>query len=353
MASIVTVKCRFCGKKVGSSKGLSSHTAQRPACRKKLDEIQAGHWQENHAQRASPTPPPPPHDELAAEGPNEYPEMDLDPPAGDRDAAMPEPARPSRSRPPAASPRGVTIEEVEDEDAPGATRWFENYPLPAGCILERIDPVETVFEAIRQKQKQEGQAPWAPFDSEEDWDLARAGFSLGFTGERADFSRLRLITERSGLVYLLPARNSLAVSQRMEELNALSSERLSPPGFTGLLSRHGLACNSGPATGMGPGDSRCFSIGTHKDPLESVPQCSHGGVGGSKIRIGRTVDGGTAEPAHNGHRGSRARNETRKAILATLSAARITFHHSVATDQTGRITANESEPESVAVDTSP
>ncbi|KAJ6532941.1 hypothetical protein B0H10DRAFT_1959981 [Mycena sp. CBHHK59/15] len=100
--------------------------------------------------------------------------MDFDPPVDNpvntAPDPVPEPAPPAETPP---APRGVSIEEVENEDAPNKPKWLEDYPLPAGCILEQIGPVETIFEAIRRQQREEGQAPWTPFESEADWDLAR------------------------------------------------------------------------------------------------------------------------------------------------------------------------------------
>ncbi|KAJ7630322.1 hypothetical protein FB45DRAFT_978715 [Roridomyces roridus] len=78
------------------------------------------------------------------------------------------------------------VEEIEDEDAPGATHWYEDFPKEAGCILEQRDPVETAFEAMRRKQVAAGQGPWFPFASEDDWDLARWLSKSGVSGGNID-----------------------------------------------------------------------------------------------------------------------------------------------------------------------
>ncbi|KAJ7911973.1 hypothetical protein B0H13DRAFT_2478875, partial [Mycena leptocephala] len=118
--------------------------------------------------------------------------MDLDPSSDD-----PGPTPVTEPQIPKAAPRGVTIEEVEDEDAPGATKWYEDFPGPAGCPFEaENNPAETVFEAIRRQQRQDGQAPWAPFDSEDDWDLARWLSKAGISGGNIDeFLKLKKIKD--------------------------------------------------------------------------------------------------------------------------------------------------------------
>ncbi|KAJ7113327.1 hypothetical protein C8R43DRAFT_1138622 [Mycena crocata] len=179
MAGIAKLKCRFCRALVRTPRGLTSHTAQSPACRQKLNEIMPESWKKNHARSLAPTPPPP---EPAVAG-DDNQGMDIDPPNELPEMQNePAPELPPNS-PPAGSNRRATVEEVEDEDVPGAPRWYEDYPRPAGCIL---DPgrnlVETVFEAIRRKQRDENLAPWAPFDDEDDWKLARWLSTSGVSG---------------------------------------------------------------------------------------------------------------------------------------------------------------------------
>ncbi|KAJ7097059.1 hypothetical protein B0H15DRAFT_961174 [Mycena belliarum] len=111
--------------------------------------------------------------------------------------------------------RRATVEEVEDEDAPGAPRWFEDYPLPAGCVLEELGPVDTVFEAIRRKQEEQGLAPWAPFESEDDWDLARWLSKCGVSGGNInDFLKLKKINGGAKPSY----HNTRAYYQKMDAL---------------------------------------------------------------------------------------------------------------------------------------
>ncbi|KAJ6562143.1 hypothetical protein B0H19DRAFT_1068821 [Mycena capillaripes] len=97
--------------------GLSSHTAQSPACRQKLNEVMPDSRRKKRSQTTTPFPEPDEPNIAAGMSYNEQP-MDLDP-SDDGPA-------------PAAAPVeyqqqdlvvSVTLEELKDEDAPGATRW--------------------------------------------------------------------------------------------------------------------------------------------------------------------------------------------------------------------------------------
>lgn len=116
------------------------------------------------------------------------PEAELPPPQ-----ESPAPAGPS---PPPTGKKRARVEEVEDEDAPGATRWYEDFPTAAGCTsLPQGNPIETVFEAMRRKQKAAGEAPWAPFSSEDDWDLARWLSLSGVSGGNInEFLKLKKVS---------------------------------------------------------------------------------------------------------------------------------------------------------------
>jgi hypothetical protein len=67
--------------------------------------------------------------------------------------------------------RRTSVEEVEDEEVPG--RYGRDYepneaahPLGGG---------QTAFERLREEQTEAGlgSKPWAPFEDEEEWDLAQ------------------------------------------------------------------------------------------------------------------------------------------------------------------------------------
>ncbi|KAJ7782948.1 hypothetical protein B0H16DRAFT_1658373 [Mycena metata] len=200
-----SLQCRFCGARVRTARGLSSHTAQSLPCRQKLNEVMPESWKKNHARKATPSPELQ-EPEVPADLPQDENAMDVDPPLGDPVEPHPPPAP--------AVPRGVTIEEVEDEDAPGAPRYFEDFPKPAGYTVEE-NPVETVFEAIRRMQGENGQAPWAPFDNEDDWNLARWLRKAGVSGGNIDeFLKLNKIKDGAKPSY----HNTRAFLQKIDAL---------------------------------------------------------------------------------------------------------------------------------------
>ncbi|KAJ6629714.1 hypothetical protein B0H10DRAFT_2208670 [Mycena sp. CBHHK59/15] len=127
--------------------------SQRPACRDKLNAISPESWKKKHTRSTSPEQP---EDTDMPDVRGDDQTIDLDPPVDNpvntAPDPVPEPAPPADTPP---APRGVSIEEVEDEDAPNKPKWVKDYPLPAGCILEQIGPVETIFEAIRRQQREE------------------------------------------------------------------------------------------------------------------------------------------------------------------------------------------------------
>lgn len=67
--------------------------------------------------------------------------------------------------------RRTTVEEVEDEEAPG--RYGRDYNPDE--VAHPLGEGQTVFERLREKQIEAGLAskPWAPFEDEEEWDLAQ------------------------------------------------------------------------------------------------------------------------------------------------------------------------------------
>ncbi|KAJ7754199.1 hypothetical protein DFH07DRAFT_721684, partial [Mycena maculata] len=85
-----------------------------------------------------------------------------------------------RAENPRKRPR-ATVEEVEDEDS----RWYQHFPKDraAGAILEKC---QTQFEKLRDEQKKAGHAPWTPFESEDEWELARWLITLGASGKKND-----------------------------------------------------------------------------------------------------------------------------------------------------------------------
>jgi hypothetical protein len=67
--------------------------------------------------------------------------------------------------------RRTTVEEVEDEEAPG--RYGMDYD--AEDVAHSLGEPQTVFERLREEQIAAGLTSklWAPFEDEEEWDLAQ------------------------------------------------------------------------------------------------------------------------------------------------------------------------------------
>jgi len=66
--------------------------------------------------------------------------------------------------------RRARVEEVEDEEAGDQSRWIEDFPRPAGV---RGEAAQSYFEKVRAVQEERGEDPWAPFEDEEEWELAQ------------------------------------------------------------------------------------------------------------------------------------------------------------------------------------
>ena len=98
--------------------------------------------------------------------------------------------------------RGVEIEEVEDEDD-SDFRWVANYPLPAGSVKGEC---RTSFEKQRDRQKAEECAPWAPFESQKEWELARWLMTSGVSQKKMD-TFLKLESVRVIIVNILIITN--------------------------------------------------------------------------------------------------------------------------------------------------
>jgi hypothetical protein len=92
--------------------------------------------------------------------------------------------------------RKVTIEEVEDVDAPerssdkGSTigegeefEFIEDFPGEAGTPGRRK---KTPFEKLRKAQREENQEPWSPFADEAEWELARWLMTAGMSQTKID-----------------------------------------------------------------------------------------------------------------------------------------------------------------------
>ncbi|KAJ7050865.1 hypothetical protein C8F01DRAFT_1343437 [Mycena amicta] len=171
-------RCRFCAATPRTAQGLRSHYAQRPSCRRQLElvlQVAAEHAALYQDAPPSPAMEPEPFDELEA--------MDLDAPEDNPAPPVPRNDIDRRAR----------VDEVPDKDdfdldAPGSARWGEDYPEAAGLTGQ------TDFEALQEQQEALGLPPWAPFESEGEWELGRWLLEAGVSRAKIDeFLRLKKI----------------------------------------------------------------------------------------------------------------------------------------------------------------
>ncbi|PPQ82936.1 hypothetical protein CVT26_004943 [Gymnopilus dilepis] len=109
--------------------------------------------------------------------------------------------------------RRATVEDVEDEDDPrNRARYVEDWPGNAGTIK---GTGLGVFEAHQRERQRDGREPWYPFESKEEWELAKWIMSSGISQAKTnDF--LKLSSVRKGIN---PAfHNSRSFYQRIDAL---------------------------------------------------------------------------------------------------------------------------------------
>ncbi|KAJ7159504.1 hypothetical protein C8R46DRAFT_906545 [Mycena filopes] len=216
--------CQYCTAERPTAQGLRSHLAQSKSCRQKHFDQYAAQSSDSEsdgdAARESDNFPDGLGDELGPEGPefvdgsdddDELP-LALDPPrviddeplpTGDTPASLAETSNPRKHR-------RATVEEVEDEDA----RWVQPFPpeAAAGAILSKC---KTAFETYREEQRKAGCAPWQPFESEDEWEMARWLMTSGLSQKKVD-EYLRLKKVREGIKPSF--HNNRAFLQRIDAL---------------------------------------------------------------------------------------------------------------------------------------
>ncbi|KAJ7758140.1 hypothetical protein DFH07DRAFT_903576 [Mycena maculata] len=170
--------CQYCVVRCPTSQGLKSHLSQSKACRIKHNEHNATASPAEHSRPTS-------EDMDIDAGDNNFDEIpdEQNPDAGFDPPASPDITMPSadlRAENPRKRP-WATVEEVEDEDS----RWYQHFPedRAAGAILEKC---QTQFEKLQDEQKKAGHALWTPFESEDEWELARWLITLGASGKKND-----------------------------------------------------------------------------------------------------------------------------------------------------------------------
>ncbi|KAF8950928.1 hypothetical protein BDZ97DRAFT_1636640, partial [Flammula alnicola] len=86
------------------------------------------------------------------------------------------------------------------------------------------------FERHREMQKEQGDAPWAPFESEEEWELARWMMTSGASQKKMDsFLKLNMIRHGANPAF----HNSRALLKRIDRLPTGPSWTCTPLRITG------------------------------------------------------------------------------------------------------------------------
>lgn len=179
--------CEVCEADFRTAQGLRSHQTQSHACR----QILAAQYQESDSEsnRSDGVE----ADEILASTISERLSdtddgMYLDPPDN---AQSPPPAEQDPEAGRRTKRPRVTVEEIEDEDDRGRQNWIEDYPGTAGSVLEQC---QTKFQEWRKAQMEDGKAPWAPFESEEEWALAKWLMTSGTSQTKIDeFLKLKTV----------------------------------------------------------------------------------------------------------------------------------------------------------------
>lgn len=168
-----THKYAYCSARLATAQGLHSHLVQSERCRAKHGALiidsdsdssdlnsQLG-GSVNTMQIDTPFNDLP--SDYDADSP---PYIELDPPVGNPvEEAPEEPIRASRR---------ATVEDLEDEDdVTEDSRFIEDFPTPAGLPHSADKTRSSNFERHLDEQKKAGDAPWAPFETEDEWELAR------------------------------------------------------------------------------------------------------------------------------------------------------------------------------------
>jgi hypothetical protein len=174
-----THKCEYCSARLATAQGLHSHLVQSKRCRARHEASTIdsdSHHSDSNSQLDTP------FDFLPSDYDADYqPDVELDPPVGNPVSLEEEPEEPIRES------RRATVEDVEDEDdITEDSRFIEDFPRPAG-LPHPVDKTRSSnFERHLDEQKRAGDAPWAPFETEDEWELARWLMTSGMSQTKMD-----------------------------------------------------------------------------------------------------------------------------------------------------------------------
>lgn len=172
--------CTFCGKLCTTAPGLERHIVRTPECKKasceKFGQYANSIWDDilanpNHAEQQTRTPNIPDFPD------SDFPDFHLDENIqtaeemlyGEEINLPPQPPPPPPDEPQQHG-RHPTVEDVTDEIDDGGC-YIENFPEEylAGAIWGHCKPL---FESLDDERVRDGGSCWAPFDDEDEWQLA-------------------------------------------------------------------------------------------------------------------------------------------------------------------------------------
>jgi hypothetical protein len=165
-------QCPYCSTFKPTEQGVRSHIAQSPGCFSRQKEESERVLDEESASEVM---------DIQDEDEDDAPFMDADPPL-----RLPSVESDAETEANAAQPQhhrlGVEMEEVFDEEEEGL-RWVEDFPTAAGETKGRC---ESAFYKHRKAQQAARDAPWAPFESQKEWELARWLMTSGVSRKKMD-----------------------------------------------------------------------------------------------------------------------------------------------------------------------
>ncbi|KAH9893250.1 hypothetical protein C8Q73DRAFT_761055 [Cubamyces lactineus] len=199
--------CPSCHERFATTQGINAHLSLRTECRRAFKQANAP----NRAKAAmqgltmaqstgelgdtrmsvEPSQHSPEHyNDFAPAFPlPDPPRRPLSNPTADDREPGPDSARSKRRR--------VEVEEIPDQEEGGLPRkpWIEDFAGHAGTTF---GTAETPFEGIRHAKDQAHESPWAPFESEEEWELARWLVTSGLTQSSIErYLKLKITRERT------------------------------------------------------------------------------------------------------------------------------------------------------------
>lgn len=192
--------CPYCQTSVATLRGVHSHIMQNKKCRARMNtadsdsscepELELPGYQDHVSVNLEDSV----QDEDHMEVDTDLWE-DLDVPVG-----IDLPARTANEGNQSQSPRRATVEDELDEPAAVDDTYIEAYPRPAGTTHGQG---ESAFAAYRRGQVEDGQSPWSPFESAEEWELAQWLMTSGVSQKKVnDFLKLRKVSGHSPVIHI-------------------------------------------------------------------------------------------------------------------------------------------------------